>query len=269
MDEIKRRDVLQLGLVTLGVSMAGGLVASNQNTAGAAEPKPKGEPAIESPKKLSEGLTQLERLLGKFDSANQRDFTSVTRDEEKMQPGKDKSIVRAARGVSTLGTPYRLGEALAFDMVELWESDIFDLDGNDRTLSHTQHSHRLVRYVLRPGPAGNWLFDASFVSSGSPRSISAIQSLGSVKWYADGVELIFTTAASPAIGLKGERASHVNSGRARFMRKGDDLTVVGKSQTYELARDPSGDVLQVPDFAKPVGKASETIFKYVLSSNLA
>src|SRR5438067_1321114 len=74
-----------------------------------------------------------------------------------------------------------------------------------------------------------------------------IQSMGTVTWYEDGIELVVTTAAVSGYSSGGGKKNlGVACIHTRMARNGNKLNVHARSQTYALARDPDGHLLQVP-----------------------
>jgi len=172
------------------------------------------------------------------------------------QPEKDNSpILVESRGEVVIGTPYQIGDAVAFDMVETIKRSTYAVrEDDEKSVVRRQQRYMAARFTLRVDENGVWEFDSTFAVHSTPNAVGKPYLTGAVKWLDNGVELIGigTDNAYAADGRTIRAAVH---GRIRLTRNGEALSVDDIWQAYHLGTDPDGVVLPFPDFKRPIGKS--------------
>ncbi|MDB5350092.1 MAG: hypothetical protein JWN86_1339 [Planctomycetota bacterium] len=220
-----------------------------------------GADQIEAPKTVDEAMGRLEKLLGRYTQQDNRQWRFVIDDELRTtpEPGKPLAVVR--KGILTYGVALRSGDLITFDSNQIQQRTIYDVKAGERTLSRKVQTDSCERYSLRRTTSGEWFFDAVFLSHSIPEFRDRPYQSGRVIWLADGIELVgFGTDEFFRQGGKLEPGAFV--GRRKLARTGDQLIEAYRSQNYELAKSPDGDVLPMPDLTKPVGEP----FKHEIKS---
>jgi hypothetical protein len=214
------------------------------------------------PKTIEEGFSRLENLLGKHSDALKHEWqfpqeTDTTIGENASRP----TVHVALRGVITLGTPYRFGDALAYDMISAFDRTHFELDAaGKRTKLRSSQTHRAERVVLRLVEDA-WFFDVVQVSSSDDAQLGLAERLGSVEWTATGLRLTGSDSASAYLGPDGKPKLGSAVTVAEFSRSEETITYSYQSQAYELMKSKDGQLLQVPDLSKPFGKPFSRVIK--------
>jgi hypothetical protein len=196
----------------------------------------------------------MEKLLGRYDLKDPRQFRILLDKQIKNQPQADKpALLHVVKGVTIVGTPFRIGDSIAFDMVEDSGRQIYELGESDqRKLTHQQQRFSTIRYALRLDAAGLWNVDATIISHSVPVAIGRPFFKGHVVWLTDGVELTgFATDVIPT--ADGKFLPTVISLFIHLARQGDRLSITDRWQNYEVATGPKGDALLAPNFEKPLG----------------
>ena len=84
--------------------------------------------AAELPKSTEDGLSRMEQLLGRYDPKDSRQFRIALDQQIKNQPEPDKpALLHVVKGVTIVGTPFRSGDSIAFDIVEDSRRQIYEL----------------------------------------------------------------------------------------------------------------------------------------------
>jgi hypothetical protein len=208
------------------------------------------------PESVEDAMSLMEKLLGRYDPEDPRQFRIPLDKQIKNQPEADKpALLHVVKGVTIVGTPFRIGDSIAFDMVEDFRREIYELGDADKPkLTQKQQRFSTIRYALRRDEAGLWNVDATIVSHSVPVAIGRPFFKGRVTWFAGGVELTgLATDVVPA--ADGKFIPIVAALSIHLTRQGDILSVTDRWQNYGVATGPKGEILLAPNFAKPLGDA--------------
>jgi hypothetical protein len=125
------------------------------------------------PKDIDEGVARLEKLVGKFVPTDARQFRIKIASELKNQPEANKSpALIVSNGEVIFGTPYRIGGAVAFDMIESIKRTIYELGENgQKKITRRQQRYMAARWTLRVDEMGSWDFDCVFLTHSTPSMV--------------------------------------------------------------------------------------------------
>lgn len=212
-----------------------------------------GQEPAEAPKTIEEGLSRLEELLGCYTEQDNRQWRFVYDDEVETTPEPGKPIVIVRKGIMTYGVPVRSGDMITFDVILSLQRSIYDgSKGGRRTLSREIQNHSVLRYYARPTLSGDWFYDAAFLSHSVPDFRDRPFERGRVNWLPNAIELV-GTGIDEFFRQEGTLVTGAYLSRKTLSREGDRLVERTHTQTYELADNPDGDALPIPDFSKPFG----------------
>lgn len=213
-----------------------------------------GERVVGAPETVEEGMSQLERILGRYAEQDNRQWRFVYDDEVPYTPESGKRLVIARKGIETYGVPVRSGDLITFDTILSLQRTILDVgSGGERTPSREIQNHSTTRYSLGRSPSGDWFFEAAFLSHSIPEFRDRPFQHGRVNWLADGIELV-GLGTDNFFRQGGKLVTGAYLVRKKLVREGDRLVESINQQGYELASGPEGEVLPMPDFSRPFGE---------------
>lgn len=205
-----------------------------------------------------EAMSRLQALLGEFNAMDTRQFRMIVDSEIENRPEEKKpAVLTVSKGEVVFGSPYRVGSAVAFDMVESIHRTVFELgDGQERKLLRRQQRYLAAKFSIRPVNASSWEFDAVLLAHSNPRVTGKPYLKGTVSWVKDGIKLhgIGTDSAYAAGGKLIPTATY---GVIQMTRSGDELVIVDEWQNYDPGSAPDGTTLPFPDFSRPIGVGSK------------
>lgn len=215
---------------------------------------PSATAADPSPRTVDEGVARLQKLLGTFKAKDARQFRMTIDNEFKNQPEEDKPpVLIISNGEVVIGTPYRVGDAVAFDVVESIKRTVYELrDGDQREEIRRQQRYMAARYTLRVDENGMWDFDMTFTAHSIPSVVGMPYLKGSVNWHDDGLELV-GIGTDNSYAAEGKVIRTATYGKTHLSRSDKELSVNDEWQSYHLGTDPDGNVLPFPDFDQPIG----------------
>jgi hypothetical protein len=205
-------------------------------------------------------------LLGRYNPGNAKQFRIVIDKEFRNKPVENEPLVLiVSRGEVLIGTPFRLGNAIAFDLVETIRRTFYELDDKDRrTKKRRQQRYLATRYMLRFDENNRWSFDSAVMVHSAPEAVGIQGLRGTVNWLKQGVQLngIGTDNTFTADGRSIPVAVHA---QIALIRAGDELYIEDTWQDYHLGVDPAGNELPYPDFSRPVGEPDSWFSRKVSS----
>jgi hypothetical protein len=210
--------------------------------------------SVEVPKTIDEGMSRLEKLMGRYTEQHNVQWRFVYDDEIPLTPESGKRLVIVRKGIETYGVPVRSGDLITFDVILSLKRKIYDLPpSGERTLSRVIQNHSASRYYLRRSPSGDWFFEAAFLSHSIPEFRDRPFQCGRVNWLSNGIELI-GLGTDNFFRQGGKLVTGAYLSRTKLLREENCMIEAVHSQAYELTSGPGGDVLPMPDFAKPIGE---------------
>ncbi|MGI9280993.1 MAG: hypothetical protein ACR2PX_15415 [Endozoicomonas sp.] len=214
------------------------------------------EESIPSPNNLDEGFQHLQSVLGRYEPMQARQFRIVIDKEFKNKPIENEpETLTVSKGEVLIGNPYRMGDAIAFDMIEAIRQKVYKVIKNDqRKKKFRGHRYLAIRNVLRMDDSHQWHFESSVLSNSDPRGVESHGLKGSIDWLKNGFEMtgITTGATSTA---EGKFISVAVYAQLKFSRAGNELYIEDRWQDYKMAKGPNGRLLPFPDFNQPVGRS--------------
>ncbi|WP_062270105.1 hypothetical protein [Endozoicomonas arenosclerae] len=227
------------------------------------------EEAELTPKNVDEGFNQLQSVLGRSDPSQARQFRIVIDKEFKNKPLEDQpEVLIVSRGDVLVGNPYRMGQAIAFDMIEAVRLTIYEVQQNERRKKKfRENRYMAIRYVMRQDDNHQWKFESSVVSHSDPRIVESHFLKGSVKWIKNGFELDGFTE-STTYTSEGKNLPVAVYAKLNFLRAGDELYIDDQWQDYALGKGPDGKTLPYPDFSQPIGR-SDSWYSRIVSEHIA
>lgn len=208
-----------------------------------------------SPTSIDDGVARLQNLLGAFEAKDARQFRMTIDNEFKNQPEEDKPpVLIISKGEIVIGTPYRVGDAVAFDVIESIKRVVYELsDGDQRKEIRRQQRYMAARYCLRVDENGVWDFDITFTAHSIPSVVGMPYLKGSVNWQDDVMQLV-GIGTDNSYAADGKLIRTATYGKMRFSRRDNELSIDDEWQSYQLGTDPDGNVLPFPDFDQPIGE---------------
>lgn len=216
------------------------------------------EERADDPKALDEAMARVEKVLGAYSSADQREWRVPTKFEYKSKPKPSEAeVLSVFDGLLVVGCPFREPESFGFDQVWQWKRRVFDLtEGGEKTLTRTQRSHNVSRYTLSK-KSGVWLVNGTILTNGVHDIIGKPALEGTVRWHPDGFEFVGSMGVDEYYAAGGKFVLGISHGSMRYMRRGDRLLIKTRLQPYHLAKDREGNVLAIPDLNRPFGSVFE------------
>ena len=211
-----------------------------------------------APRSSEEAFARLGTILGSFKPKDSRQFRMHIDSEEKDQPELDKPpVLIVSKGDIIFGNPYRLGGAVAFDVVESIKRVVYELGpDNQRKIIRRQQRYMANRYTLHLDETGNWEFQSTFLTHSIPDNIGRTYLKGSVKWLPDAV-VLFGIATDNSYAAGGDLIHVAEYARIKLARVKDDLVISDQWQSYHLVTGPDQTSVPIPNFDKPIGKPSQ------------
>ena len=123
-----------------------------------------------APTSNEEGFQHLETLLGSYAPKDNRQFRTQTKNEMTSPPESGKpALVTASDGEVIWGSPYRVGGAASFDLIESVNRNIYEvtLEGLKTRVQGYQR-YMVARFSLRVDDTGLWDFDAVLTAHSIP-----------------------------------------------------------------------------------------------------
>jgi hypothetical protein len=211
----------------------------------------------DAPRTIEEGLKRLETVLGTFQSKDQKQFRMEIKNERENTPEPTKPPVLVdSKGNLIIGVPYRVGGAVAFDLIEIVQRKIYKKSEQKKELLRQQQRYFVGRVTLRVDDAGAWDFDLNLVAHSNPGVIGKSYMSGTVVWTKNGFKLV-GLGTDKAFASDGSLIPVVTKGNIQLSRDGEKLIVSDEWKSYKAAADPDGNRLFVPDYGQPVGEASQ------------
>ncbi len=209
-----------------------------------------------APKTLDEGIARLEKLLGSFKPKDARQFRMKVDDESELRSDPKKpAVLVVSRGVRIFGTPYRIGNAASFDVIESISKIVYRLGKDDKKEKVVRRQQRYVaqRITLRVDKTGIWSFDLTFLAHSIPSVIGLPYLTGSVEWLPKGVQLV-GMGWDYMYDSEGQLVPVANQCKINLTREGDALVLADEWQNFRRVTSADGTVMSAPDFKKPIGK---------------
>jgi len=206
------------------------------------------------PKSIQEAKERLEEVFGRFDPDDHHEWRIIVDDEYRTQvaPNVPEVLLRST-SVKTVSHPFSGPDSAGFDEISQFRRNVFDVGAEGQTkLTRTQVSHNVTRYSVVT-IAGEWFANGTMLSNGVHSTIGQSTFRGTVKWHDDGFELTGAWGVDRYYAPAGKFILGTAFGSVRYLREGDTLIIRVDVQPYHLAKDPSGNLTQFPDFARPFG----------------
>lgn len=212
---------------------------------------------LASPQTVQDAISHLERVFGSYEPKDARQFRMTTDGEVKNQPEPTKPpVLVVSHSEAVVGTPYRVGDAVSFDLVELVRREIYAVPQKTaRTLVRRQQRYIAGRWSLRHDETGVWQADLIFLVHSNPKLCGACYLIGTVNWLPNGVHIV-GTARDSVYASDGSLIPVVVQGRITFIREGDELRIDDTWQNYGLRIERAGSAVVAPDFGRPLGAAT-------------
>jgi hypothetical protein len=216
----------------------------------------------DEPKTLAEAWSRLQRVLGEYSPEEQHEWVLPTEFEHRNQLADSKQeTLMVFKGQMIVSHPFHGADSISFDEVWQWKRQVFDVTSEgQRTLTRAQRSHNVTRYTIaRRGD--QWLATGLMLSNGIHNSIDGPTFTGVVRWSKDGFGLQGCMSPDRFYGSGGSLVAGVAYGESTYSISDGCLTIARKFQPYELSTAPSGLPLVSPNFAKPLGKPFDLLYK--------
>jgi hypothetical protein len=252
---------LRIALVGCCALLLGGITLSDDQVI-KGQPAPStpagGKNGADAPKTLEEGLSRLEKTLGRYSADDQIEWRLPTSFEQRSRPDPAESeILLKFDGLRVVGLPFLTADGVALDEVLTWKREVYDLGKrNEKVLTRTQRSHNVTRYKLTL-TSGKWLVTGEMQSNGVHSSQGQPTFMGVVRWNTDGFEIVGQASVDQFYAAGGKSILGASHGTKRYTRDGDDLVVRNRYQPYYLATDPDGTTILAADFKRPIGSVIE------------
>ena len=147
---------------------------------------------VAAPATIEEAMTRLENVLGKYEPKANKQFRFALDSSEETKPAAgEPSVFVVSKGAVLFGVPFRVGNAVAFDIVETTKRKVYDKpDESTRKVVRTQERFYTLRIVINIDETRTWDFQGNFVSHSIPNTIDKNYVKGRVNWKKDGFELV-------------------------------------------------------------------------------
>ncbi|KEQ17748.1 hypothetical protein [Endozoicomonas numazuensis] len=214
------------------------------------------EETVPSPVNLDEGFQHLQSVLGRYEPMQARQFRIVIDKEFKNKPVENEpEILTVSKGEVLIGNPYRMGDAVAFDMIEAIRQTVYEIIKNDqRKKKFLEHRYLAIRYIMRMDDDHQWHFESTILSHSDPRIVESQGLKGSVDWLKSAFELTGITSGTTNTA-EGKTLPVAIYAQLKFTCAGDELYIEDRWQDYQMAKGPNGKLLPFPDFRQPVGRS--------------
>lgn len=212
---------------------------------------------VDSPKNVAEAIKRLTDVFGKHDPKNSRQFRVALEKDETQQPEENQPKVRdKTSGLTIYGTPYQLGEAACFDIVQNHRRTVFRLDADKEPIViRRQERYFVARVSIRCMESAAWEFQMTFLSHSNPDAIDKTYLKGTVKWLNDGFQLD-GIATDEVYIASGELIPSVQMAEVRYLRHPEYLEIKDQWQGFHWTEGPQGDKKAIPDLKRPIGNPS-------------
>lgn len=214
-----------------------------------------GADTMDSPASITEAVNELAAVLGKHDPKNSQQFHIRFNRNEIQQPEENESKVRdKTSGLTIYGTPYRMGDAACFDIIQQHKRTVYRVDSDEKeTVVRRQQRYFLARVSIRSTESGAWEFQMTFLGHSNPGAIQKTYMKGTVNWEDDGFELN-GMATDEVYTASGGLIPSVQVATIHFSKVDNRLKITDKWQGYHWSKGPQGAKIAVPDFDRPIGK---------------
>lgn len=218
--------------------------------------------AVAAPTTPDEALERLEAILGAFNSKapvlwlvkNERRSAShipeTCADLGKPADEEAEQVTSIMQDLISYGTPFRMGDRVAFDSVGFRKSWSTTESGED---VWGQMRHSAIRTSFQLLSSGKWKAEVRALTHSHPNLIDAVSDTGAVVWLEDGIK-INSFAAESMIARDGELCDAVVHVTRTYRNIEGKLEIDGCYRLYGMAETPDGSALSVPDFTNPLSE---------------